>query len=92
VKNYSARYKEQPGKYGNAGYNAANILMDAIARAGSTDAEKIRSALAATNYEAPNGNYRFTGKGQAYGFSLALVQIQGKQPKVVSSATIDEPK
>ena len=92
VKNYSARYKEQPGKYGNAGYNAINILMDAIARAGSTDAEKIRTALAGTNYEAPNGNYRFTGKGQAYGFSLALVQIQGKQPKVVSTASIDEPK
>jgi branched-chain amino acid transport system substrate-binding protein len=92
VKSYSAKYKEQPGKYGNAGYNAVNILMDAIQRAGSTDAEKIRTALAGTNYDAPNGNYRFTGKGQAYGFSLALVQIQGKQPKVVSSASIDEPK
>jgi branched-chain amino acid transport system substrate-binding protein len=92
VKSYVARYKEQPGKYGNAGYNAVNILMDAIQRAGSTDAEKIRTALAGTNYEAPNGNYRFTGKGQAYGFSLALVQIQGRQPKVVSSALIDEPK
>jgi branched-chain amino acid transport system substrate-binding protein len=92
VKSYSAKYKEQPGKYGNAGYNAVNILMDAIGRAGSTDAEKIRTALAGTNYDAPNGNYRFTGKGQAYGFSLALVQIQDKQPKVVSSASIDEPK
>ena len=43
-------------------------------------------------YDAPNGKYRFTGKGQAYGFSLALVQIQDKTPKVVSSAAIDEPK
>ena len=92
VKNYSAKYNEQPGKYGNAGYNALNILMDAIQRAGSTDAEKIRVALASTDYDAPNGKYRFTDKGQAYGFSLALVQIQDKMPKVVSSASIDEPK
>ncbi len=66
--------------------------MDAIQRAGSTDAEKIRAALASTDYDAPNGKYRFTDKGQAYGFALALVQIQDKTPKVVSSAAIDEPK
>jgi branched-chain amino acid transport system substrate-binding protein len=92
VKMYSAAYKEQPGKYGNAGYNALNILMDAIQRAGSTDAEKIRTALRATDYDAPNGKYKFTDKGQAYGFSLALVQIQNKTPKVVASSSIDEPK
>lgn len=92
VKSYSAKYNEQPGKYGNAGYIALNILMDAIQRAGGTDAEKIRTALAGTDYDAPNGKYRFTDKGQAYGFSLALVQIQDKTPKVVASASIDEPK
>ncbi|MET0961740.1 MAG: ABC transporter substrate-binding protein [Noviherbaspirillum sp.] len=92
VRLYSTRYNEQPSKYGNAGYNAMNILMDAIQRAGSTDAEKIRVALRGTDYDAPNGKYRFTDKGQAYGFSLALVQIQDKTPKVVSSSTIDEPK
>jgi branched-chain amino acid transport system substrate-binding protein len=92
VKQYSAAYKEQPGKYGNAGYNALNILMDAIQRAGGTDAEKIRAALRQTNYDAPNGKYKFTDKGQAYGFTLVLVQIQNKIPKVVASASIDEPK
>jgi branched-chain amino acid transport system substrate-binding protein len=92
VKNYSAKYNEQPGKYGNAGYNALNILMDAIQRAGSTDPEKIRTALRATDYDAPNGKYKFTDKGQAYGFSLALVQIQNKSPKVVATSSIEEPK
>lgn len=92
VKQYSDRYKEQPGKYSNAGYNALNILMDAIQRAGSTDAEKIRVALRQTDYDAPNGKYKFTDKGQAYGFSLVLVQIENKTPKVVASTTIDEPK
>jgi len=42
VEAYTARYKEAPGKYSAAGYNAINILAAAINRAGSTDAEKIR--------------------------------------------------
>jgi branched-chain amino acid transport system substrate-binding protein len=92
VKNYDEIYKTQPGKYDNAGYNALNIMMDAIQRAGSTDAEKIRDALRQTNYDGPNGKYKFTDKGQAYGFTLALVQIQNKVPKVVASTTIEEPK
>jgi branched-chain amino acid transport system substrate-binding protein len=92
VKNYNAAYNEAPGKYGNAGYNALNILMDAIARAGGTDSEKIRAALAKTDYDAPNGKYKFTANGQAYGFSLVLVQITNKMPKVVASTSVDEPK
>lgn len=40
VEAYTARYKEAPGKYSAAGYNAINILAAAINRAGSTDAEK----------------------------------------------------
>jgi len=92
VKNYTAAYKEPPGKYGNAGYNALNIMMDAIARAGSTDSEKIREALHKTDYNAPNGNYKFTDKGQAYGFSLVLVQIKDQSPKVVASTSVDAPK
>jgi branched-chain amino acid transport system substrate-binding protein len=89
VRAYADKYKEQPGKYGAAGYNALNILMDGIQRAGSTDAEAIRAALQKTNYEAPNGNYKFTDKGQAYGFRLVLVQIQDKSPKVVASAIME---
>jgi branched-chain amino acid transport system substrate-binding protein len=92
VKKYSAKYNEQPSKYGNAGYNAMNILMEAIQRAGSTDSEKIRAALQKTDYDAPNGKYKFSAKGQAYGFSMVLVQIQNKIPKVVATASVDEPK
>jgi branched-chain amino acid transport system substrate-binding protein len=92
VKKYSAKYNDQPSKYGNAGYNAMNILMEAIQRAGSTDSEKIRAALQKTDYDAPNGKYKFSAKGQAYGFSMVLVQIQNKIPKVVATASVDEPK
>jgi branched-chain amino acid transport system substrate-binding protein len=88
---YKAHYKQAPDKYSAAGYNATNILMEAIQRAGSTDAEQIRVALKATDYQAPNGHYRFTDNGQAYGFNAALVQIINKQPKVVATTSVEAP-
>ncbi len=89
VQAYEAKYKEMPGKYGAAGYNALNILMDAIERAGGTDAAKIREALAKTDYEGPNGRFRFDDKGQAYGFSIVLVQLRKGVPEVVASTAIE---
>src|SRR5260370_1258524 len=72
---YTARYNEAPGKYAAAGYNAVNILADAITRAGSTDPEKLREALAKTNYEGPNGHFEFDSKGLASAFTVRLVQL-----------------
>jgi branched-chain amino acid transport system substrate-binding protein len=90
VQAYEAKYKEMPGKYSAAGYNAINILMDAIQRAGSTDGEKIREALTKTDYEGPNGHFRFDAKGQGYGFSIVLVQLQNGKPNVVATTSIAE--
>ncbi len=92
VKAYQAKYNVKPGKYGAAGYNALNIVVQAVARAGSTDAEAIRAALAKTSYEAPNGVYRFTAKGQAYGFDAVLVRIEGGTPKVIASSPVEAPQ
>ncbi|TCT01736.1 ABC transporter substrate-binding protein [Aquabacter spiritensis] len=86
---YRARYKEAPGKYSAAGFNSLNIVMDAIARAGSTDPEKIREALTKTDYVGPNGRFRFDAKGQAYGFSVVLVQLQKGVPVEVASTSVE---
>jgi branched-chain amino acid transport system substrate-binding protein len=85
---YEAKYKEMPGKYSAAGYNAINIIMDSIARAGGTDPEKIRDALTKTNYEGPNGHFEFDAKGQAHGFNVVLVQLQGGNPVVVATTAV----
>jgi branched-chain amino acid transport system substrate-binding protein len=90
VEAYEAKYGEMPGKYSAAGYNATNIIMDAVERAGSTDPAKIRDAIAATDYEGPNGKFRFDEKGQARGFSIVLVQLQDGVPNVVATTAIGE--
>jgi branched-chain amino acid transport system substrate-binding protein len=89
VKAYEGKHKEFPGKYAAAGYNSLNIIMDAIQRAGSTDPEKIRAALEQTNYEGPNGNFRFDSKGQAYGFSVVLVQLKNGRPEVIATTAVE---
>ncbi len=50
IKAYKARFNGQtPDATAMCGYDAANLLFDAIRRAGSTDGSKIREALATTN-------------------------------------------
>ena len=88
VEAYERKYNEMPGKYSAAGYNAINILMEAIERAGSTDPAKIRDALTKTDYEGPNGKFQFDEKGQAHGFNVVLVQLQGGKPAVVATTTV----
>jgi branched-chain amino acid transport system substrate-binding protein len=88
VNSYQAAYKGLPDKYSIAGYNALNIVMNAVERAGSADSEKIRNALEETAYDGPNGKFEFDKKHQAYGFSALLVQIQSGQPKIVSQTVV----
>ncbi len=48
VKKYNAKYSKAPDAMAALGYDAALILADAIKRAGSTDAKKLRDAIADT--------------------------------------------
>jgi branched-chain amino acid transport system substrate-binding protein len=48
IKAYRAKYSETPDAYAAQGYGAAQILFDAIQRAGKTDGPSIRTALANT--------------------------------------------
>jgi len=58
VQKYKARFNgEDPDAMAVTGYDAANIMFDAIKRAGSTDGQKIRDALATTaKYPAVTGD------------------------------------
>jgi branched-chain amino acid transport system substrate-binding protein len=88
---YQAAYKDAPGKYSAAGYNALNIIMDAIQRAGAADPAKIRDAMEKTDYQGPNGEFRFDAKHQAYGFDAVLVQLKNGSPEIISKTTVQAP-
>ena len=48
VAKYKARFNQTPDALAALGYDAANIVFDAIKRAGNTEGPKIRDALAST--------------------------------------------
>ncbi len=48
VTDYQAKYKQLPDALAALAYDAARILADAMTRAGSTDGEKVRDAIAST--------------------------------------------
>jgi len=48
IKKYKAKYNSEPDAMAALGYDSGNILADAIKRAGSTDPQKLRDAIAAT--------------------------------------------
>ncbi|MEI9895861.1 MAG: ABC transporter substrate-binding protein [Chthoniobacter sp.] len=48
VKKYKAKYNETPDDMAALGYDSAEILADAIKRAGTTDGDKLKTAIADT--------------------------------------------
>lgn len=48
VKAYQAKYNALPSKFAAHSYDATMMIADAVKRAGSTDGQKVRDALAAT--------------------------------------------
>jgi branched-chain amino acid transport system substrate-binding protein len=66
-------------------YTAAKVLLDAIAKAGSTDRDKIEAAIDATNGQYPVGPIKFTDHQS----TLPTVQTQWQDGKAVVIAPKD---
>jgi len=63
-KAYKERYKIEPTSYALYSWEAAEVTLEAIKRAGVKDREKIRAALAATkDFDGLNGKWSFDANG-----------------------------
>ena len=80
---YRARYDMDPEKYAQAGYDCAKMIAQAIDTANSTDREAVRSALAAIQYEGPQGKATFDANNQLQ-ISEYIVMAQDGQIVVVA--------
>jgi branched-chain amino acid transport system substrate-binding protein len=80
VKKYQAKYKAVPDALATLGYDATNLLINAVVTAGSNDPSKIRDAMAATKgFKAVSGSITFDQNGDPVK-SAAVIQIKdGKQ-------------
>jgi branched-chain amino acid transport system substrate-binding protein len=77
VSDFKAKYGQEPTGLGALGYDAAIVLFDAIQRAGKTDAEAVRNALAETkNFEAVSGTISIN-KDRDAEKSAVILAIEG---------------
>lgn len=85
VKNYKAKYGETPDSMAALGYDSAMILADAIKRAGTTDAAKVRDAIAATkDFHGTSGTITID-KDRNASKPAVIVTIKGGQIKYVET-------
>lgn len=80
VKKYQEKYKVVPDALATLGYDATNLLINAIITSGSDDTAKIQAAMAATkDFKSVSGNVTFDKDGNPIK-SAAVIQIKdGKQ-------------
>jgi branched-chain amino acid transport system substrate-binding protein len=79
VGKYREKYGSAPDTFGALGYDAASILCDAIKRAGSSDSQHIRDALAKTaGFNGVTGLISFDANRNAAKPVLVIVVRDGK--------------
>src|SRR3989338_7495080 len=76
VRRYEARYG-QIGSFSAYGYDAANVLIEAIRRAGKNDREAILKEVRNTkDFQGILGPLNFDEKGDAIGKSVGIFKIE----------------
>ena len=79
VKDYHARFNKEPDAMAALGFDGAGVLLDAMKRAGSTDPQKLRDAIAATkNYEGVTGTITINEQRNATKSAKVLTIKDGK--------------
>ncbi len=76
VRKYRARHQEDPSAFAALAYDAANVLFDAIQRAGSTSGAAIKAALRDTDYPGVSGRIRFGPERNPIKSSI-VIEIKG---------------
>jgi branched-chain amino acid transport system substrate-binding protein len=79
VRSYRAKYGESPDAMAALGYDAAGILADALSRAGDTQGEKLRGAIAATrDYDGVTGKITIDADRNARKDAVVLKIEEGR--------------
>jgi branched-chain amino acid transport system substrate-binding protein len=76
VKSYKAKYGSVPDALAALGYDATNVMLDAIKRAGSTDGDKIKDAMKTTDLQTVTGKVKFDGDRNPVK-SAVIIEIKG---------------
>ena len=73
---YKAKFNTEIQIYAPYAYDAANVIIEAMKKAGSSDPAKYLPALAAITYNGVTGSITFDEKGDIKGGSISLYQVK----------------
>lgn len=76
---YEARFKQPIQLYAPYCYDAVNVMIDAMQKAGSADPAKYLPELAKDSYKGVTANIAFDDKGDLKGGAVTLYQVQHGQ-------------
>jgi branched-chain amino acid transport system substrate-binding protein len=76
VKAYQAKYGAAPDALAALGYDATNLMLDSIQRAGSTEGDKIREAMVKADFKGVTGQVKFDGDRNPVK-SAVIIEIKG---------------
>jgi branched-chain amino acid transport system substrate-binding protein len=85
VKNYQAKYGSVPDALATLAYDATNLLLSAIEKAGADDPAKVKDALAALKMEGVSGTITFDADHNPI---KSAVVLQVKDGKINYVATV----
>ncbi len=91
-KDFLAKFKTDPDYVHGSCAAAADVLVNAVQRAGSTDKMAVRDALAATDVTTFYGPIDFGDNGMNQGREMPIIQVQNKDVKVLYPASIADAK
>ncbi|MGE4552043.1 MAG: branched-chain amino acid ABC transporter substrate-binding protein [Desulfovibrionaceae bacterium] len=83
IDEYKAAYNAEPGAFYAQAYAAAQALLNAIDKAGSTEYDAIVKALHTEYVETPVGKIKFDAHGDAEGVGFSMYQVKNGQYVVV---------
>ncbi len=92
---YQKKFDATMSNHSVQGYQVTFVLKDGLERAGSTDRDKLRDAIAKTNltdHILTQESIRFDDSGEAINATPALIQVQNGKPVVVGPAKYAEAK
>lgn len=81
VEAYRGKYGEDPTAFAALGYDAANIMMNAIETAGSTDSQAIIDSIKSTAYKGVTGEITFDENGDPIK-EVSILKIEGGKYKL----------
>jgi branched-chain amino acid transport system substrate-binding protein len=90
VKLFRAKFRNEPD-YAQASSSAAGVVLQmAIEKAGSIESDKVRDALAATEFNTFYGVIKFGPSGQNATLGNPILQIQNKKIVIVAPANVKQ--